>query len=222
MIVLKNVNRVFNQNSDKNFEALKEINLEIQEGEALLLKGMSGSGKSTLLSIIGAILKPSSGLVVVDGFNISSLSDYHLSKYRNETIGFITQSFHLFEELSVRDNLLPPLLINNYSLDEIESRTTTAMQLSNISHKAQQRVSNLSGGEKQRCMIARSIVNSPKIILCDEPTANLDRENSLKFVEILRKLKIMGKTILIATHDPLFEELEVMDRVINIKEGQIE
>jgi putative ABC transport system ATP-binding protein len=96
------------------------------------------------------------------------------------------------------------------------------MQLSNISHKAQQRVSNLSGGEKQRCMIARSIVNSPKIILCDEPTANLDRENSLKFVEILRKLKIMGKTILIATHDPLFEELEVMDRVINIKEGQIE
>jgi len=222
MIVLKNVNRVFKQNSNRSFEALKEINLEIQEGESLLLKGVSGSGKSTLLSIIGAILKPSSGLVAVDGLNISGLSDYYLSKYRNETIGFITQSFYLFEELSVRDNLLPPLIVNNYSLEKIEALSATAMQLSNISHKADQRVATLSGGEKQRCMIARSIVNSPKIILCDEPTANLDRENSLKFIEILKKLKMMGKTIVVATHDPLFEELEIMDRVVNIKEGRVE
>jgi len=222
MIVLKNVNRLFKQKSNKSFQALKEINLEIQEGETLLLKGVSGSGKSTLLSIIGAILKPSSGLVEVEGLNISGLSDYHLSKYRNSTIGFITQSFHLFEELSVRENLLPPLIINGYSLKKIDSLIEDAMELSNISHKENQKVSTLSGGEKQRCMIARSIVNSPKIILCDEPTANLDRENSLRFIEILKKLKMMGKTVVIATHDPLFEELEIMDRVVDIKEGRVE
>jgi len=222
MIVLKDVNRVFKQNSSISFEALKGINLELQEGQSLLLKGVSGSGKSTLLSIIGAILKPSSGSVVVDGLEISSLSDYHLSKYRNKTIGFITQSFHLFEELSVRDNLLPPLIVNNYSLKEIETFTEEAMHLSNISHKAHQRVSTLSGGEKQRCMIARSIVNSPQVVLCDEPTANLDRENSLQFIEILKKLKKMGKTVIVATHDPIFEELQVMDSVLNIEEGSIE
>ena len=222
MITLKNVNKNFKQNSNRSFEVLKGISLEIQEGECVLLKGVSGSGKSTLLSIVGAILKPSNGLVKVDGFDISFLSDYHLSKYRNKTIGYITQSFHLFEELSVRDNLLPPLIVNGYSFQEIDSRIEAALLLSNILHKADAKVATLSGGEKQRCMIARSIVNSPKVILCDEPTANLDRENSLKFIEILKKLKTMGKTLLVATHDSIFEELKIMDRVININEGQIE
>jgi len=209
----------------KNFaktEVLKDISLDIKEGECIVFKGVSGSGKSTLLSIIGALMKPSSGLVQVNGVNIASLSDYYLSNYRGKSIGFITQSFHLFEMLSVRENVVVPLLLSKISQDEIKRRVDEAMSIASIEHKSQNEIFTLSGGEKQRCIIARALVNNPKIILCDEPTANLDKENSLKFAQIIKSLKERGKTIVIATHDPLISELEWVDRVIKIDEGKIE
>lgn len=217
MIKLKNVYKSF-----KNTTVLQDISLEIKEGEFVVLSGVSGSGKSTLLSIIGAIMKPSSGLVEVDGENIVSLSDFHLSEYRTSVIGFVTQSFHLFEMLSVKENVIAPLILNKLTQKEMLDKRDEAMIKAEILHKSNQVVSTLSGGEKQRCMIARALVNNPKIILCDEPTANLDKANSLKFIEIMKQLQKTGKTIVIATHDPLVIELDLVDRVIKIDEGTIE
>lgn len=222
MIVVKNICKSFTQGSNGTFHALKNINISIESGECVVFKGVSGSGKSTLLSIIGAIMKPSSGSVEIDGYNIVSLSDFHISHYRNKTIGFVTQSFHLFDGLSVKDNLLAPLVINDYTSKEIQEHISQAMEIANISHKQKSKVVTLSGGEKQRCMIARALVNNPSIILCDEPTANLDEKNSLMFIKIIKKLKSLNKTIIIATHDPLFDRDDVVDIVININEGTLE
>ena len=201
---------------------LKDINLNIKEGECVVLNGVSGSGKSTLLSIIGAVMRPSSGLVEVDALNIASLSDFHLSNYRRESVGFVSQEFHLFDALSVRENIVIPLLLAKLTKHEFDSRVDEAMRMASIEHKSGQRISTLSGGEKQRCIIARALVNQPKIILCDEPTANLDKENSLKFISIVKSLKESGKSIIIATHDPLVSGLEWVDKVIEIDEGKIE
>ncbi len=217
MIKLKNVYKNFDK-----INVLQNINLEIKEGEVVVLSGVSGSGKSTLLSIIGAIMKPSSGLVEVNGENIVSLSDFHLSRYRTSDIGFVTQTFYLFEMLSVKENVITPLILNKLTQKEMLHKSDEAMKKAEILHKSNQVVSTLSGGEKQRCMIARALVNNPKIILYDEPTANLDKQNSLKFIEIVKQLKNGGKTIVIATHDPLVSELELVDKIIKIDEGKIE
>lgn len=222
MIVLKNICKSFKEKNDTSFHALKNINLSICDGEVVVIKGVSGSGKSTLLSIIGSIMRPTSGTVEIDGENIVSLSDFHLSHYRNKKIGIVTQSFHLFDELSVRDNLLAPLVISKLSSLEIDKRINKAMGIANISHKANSKIYTLSGGEKQRCIIARALTNEPSIILCDEPTANLDKTNSIIFIEIIKKLKELNKIVIIATHDKLFEEFDIVDKIINIDEGSIE
>lgn len=222
MIKIKSLYKSFAENTQGSFHALKDINIEIKEGEVLVINGISGSGKSTLLSIIGAIMKPTSGAVEVDGDNIVSFGDYHASLYRQNAVGFITQSFHLFDLFSVKENLFAALSITDLTLGEIEERIQKAMEVANISHKKDALVSTLSGGEKQRCIIARALINEPQIILCDEPTANLDRENSLEFVKIIQKLKEMKKTVLVATHDPIFDNLDFVDKVVHIKDGELE
>lgn len=221
MIKIKSLYKEFSS-VDTTFHALKNINLEIADGEVLVIKGISGSGKSTLLSIIGAIMKPTSGSVEVDGENIVSYTDYFASSYRQNKLGFITQSFHLFDAFTVEENLFSALALSDLTPKEIEKRVQEVSSVANISHKLNAVVTTLSGGEKQRCIIARALVNKPEIILCDEPTANLDRENSLMFVDIIKRLKEMGKTVIIATHDPLFESLEFVDKRVVMKDGEIE
>ena len=221
MIKIKLLNKHFGPNDDV-FYALKNINLEINDGEVVVINGISGSGKSTLLSIIGAIMKPTSGAVEVDGNNIVSFNDFHASAYRQNAVGFITQTFHLFDVFSVKENLFAALSLSDISTKEMQIRVQNATEVANISHKINSVVSTLSGGEKQRTIIARALINEPQIILCDEPTANLDRENSLGFVEIIKKLKEMNKIVIIATHDPLFNELEFVDRVVYMKDGELE
>ena len=221
MIVFKNLNLTFNPNATNEFKALKNINLHITKRELVILKGVSGSGKSTLLSLISALIKPTSGEIKVDGKFVAKLPDFHASGFRSEDIGFIFQSFNLFESLSVQENIALPLIPLKLSQKEIDDKVHHSMSLANIEHKKNQSVKDLSGGEKQRCAIARALVNDPKIILCDEPTANLDRTNSLLFIEVLKKLKSLKKTVVIATHDPLFESLDFIDNVINIENGKI-
>ena len=217
MIQLVNVNKSF-----KKVQVLQNISLEIKEAQCVVLSGVSGSGKSTLLSIVGSLQKASSGIVEVDEMNLSKLNDDRLSDFRSNTIGFVTQSFHLFDALSVRENILPALLLSGLSQKEINARLEEVMQIANIQHKEDAVVSTLSGGEKQRCVIARALVNKPKILLFDEPTANLDTNNSLSFIKIMNKLKEEGKTILIATHDPLISTLDFIDKVFHMKDGKIE
>ena len=218
-IEIKNLNKIYNLNKSNEFHALKDINLEIKKGEIVILKGVSGSGKSTLLSLLGALGQPTSGDIIVEGHSIAKLPDNHASKYRNTKIGFIFQSFNLIEQLTVKENVLAPLIVNGKKNKEQKVQDTLA--LANISHKANEIVANLSGGEKQRCAIARALVTSPHIILADEPTANLDKDNSLKFIEILKEFKTFGITVVVATHDSLFDDLAFVDRYVDIEDGEI-
>jgi putative ABC transport system ATP-binding protein len=221
MIKITKLNKIFNENTKKEFHALKDINMQIETSSCIILKGVSGSGKSTLLSIIGTLLKPTSGEIKIDDESIAKLPDLHASNFRAKKLGFIFQSYNLFNELNVKDNISIPLIPLGFSQKQIDIMSLTALKLANIEHKKDELVYNLSGGEKQRCAIARALVNNPDIILCDEPTANLDQDNSMKFIESLREFKKLNKTIIVATHDPIFENLDFVDEIINIKNGMI-
>ncbi len=219
MIELKNIYKTYNLNKNNQVDALKDINLSIKEGELIVLKGSSGSGKSTILSLIAALNKPTSGEVIVDTKKISKLPDNFASIYRRDNIGFIFQKYNLIPAISVKENVLLPLIPLNPKEEELEEKLEAVMDKFQISHKKDSLVKNLSGGEQQRVAIARANVNNPKIIIADEPTANLDETLSLHFIEILKELKSEGKTIIVATHDPLFFNLDFTDRVIEVSNG---
>jgi len=221
MIELININKIYNLNKNDQVHALKDINLSINEGELIILKGSSGSGKSTILSLIAALNKPTSGEVIVDGKKISKLPDNFASVYRRDNIGFIFQKYNLIADISVKENILLPLIPLNPQEEEVETKLNVAMNKFEISHKKEALVRNLSGGEQQRVAIARANVNNPKIIVADEPTANLDETLSLHFIEILKELKAEGKTIVVATHDPLFFNLDFVDKEIEVSNGTI-
>ncbi|MEN8304193.1 MAG: ABC transporter ATP-binding protein [Campylobacterota bacterium] len=221
MIELKNITKIYDLNKNDKVVALKDINLSINEGELIILKGSSGSGKSTILSLIAALNKPTSGEVTVDAKKISKLPDNFASIYRRDNIGFIFQKYNLITDISVKENILLPLIPLNPDSDELDEKLNLVMEKFKISHKKETLVKNLSGGEQQRVAIARANVNNPKIIIADEPTANLDEKLSLHFIEILRELKNSGKTIVVATHDPLFFNLDFVDREIQVSNGTI-
>ena len=221
MIELKNITKIYEVNKNNKVTALDNINLTIKEGELIVLKGASGSGKSTILSLIAALSKPTSGEVIVDNKQISKLPDNFASIYRRDNIGFIFQKYNLMPTLSVEENILLPLVPLNPDADELHEKLASVMSKFNILHKKDSLVRNLSGGEQQRVAIARSYINNPKIIIADEPTANLDERLSTHFVEILRELKSLGKTIVVATHDPIFFGLDFVDTEIEIHNGTL-
>jgi len=221
MIELKNVTKIYEINKNNKIIALENINLKIDEGELIVLKGSSGSGKSTILSLIAALSKPTSGEVIVDNKQISKLPDNFASMYRRDNIGFIFQKYNLIPTLSVKENIILPLVPLNPDAQDIQKKLDVVTHRFNISHKENAIVRNLSGGEQQRVAIARANINDPKIIIADEPTANLDETLSLHFIDILKELKALGKTIVIATHDPLFFDLDFVDREIQVHNGKI-
>jgi len=221
MVSLINVIKKYEVNENESVTALDKINLELKEGEVVVLRGSSGSGKSTILSLIAALSKPTSGEVLVGGDRVSKLPDNFASEYRRHSIGFVFQKYNLIPTLSVEENIILPLVPMNLSEDEIKAKLSRVLKMFNIEHKSKQLVKNLSGGEQQRVAIARANINNPKIILADEPTANLDEKLSLSFIEIIKELKNEGKTIIIATHDPLFFGLDIVDEEIEIYQGKI-
>jgi len=220
MIQIENLNRTF-EHAGNEVKVLQEINLNIAQGECVVLKGVSGSGKTTLLSLMAGLDKPSSGKVLIDSEPISKLPDAFASALRATKIGMIFQHFNLLEHLSVSENVSIPLIPSGLKMKEIHAKVEQALKLANISHKKEILASRLSGGEKQRTAIARALVANPDIILCDEPTANLDRDNSLLFIEILKELHLLGKTIVVATHDPLFDNLDFESTIIPMVDGKI-
>jgi len=221
MIEIKNIAKKFNEAQANEVIALNEINLSIQQGELTILKGASGSGKSTLLSLIAALSKPTFGEVIVDGQRISKLPDNFSALFRREHIGFIFQKFNLIPTLDVYENIITPLLPSELNREEIDQRACEVMEKFSISHKKKIKVLNLSGGEQQRVAICRALINSPKIILADEPTANLDAFLTESFLDFIQQMKDENKTIIVATHDPVFFNLDFSDREINMKNGQI-
>lgn len=220
MVLIENVNKYY-QNTETKEIILDNINLHIKKGECVILKGVSGSGKTTLLSLIAGLDKPCSGKILIDSEPISKLPDIHLSQFRAKKIGIIFQDFNLIDNISLEDNIIVPLIANRVALKEAKERAKEVMKIANILHKKDKYPSELSGGEKQRGAIARALVANPSLILCDEPTANLDKQNSLDFIQSLEDMHKMGKTIIVATHDSLFDNLNFKHKVINISKGKV-
>jgi len=221
MIELKNIIKKYEINKNNIVTALDNINVSIKDGELIVLRGASGSGKSTILSLIAALSKPTSGEVLIDSKRISKLPDNFASDFRRDNIGFVFQKYNLITTLSVKENIILPLVPMNLDASEIEQKLNRVMNMFKIEHKKDALVKNLSGGEQQRVAIARANINDPDIILADEPTANLDEKLSLHFIDIIKELKSQGKTIIIATHDPLFFGLDIVDTEIQIHNGII-
>ena len=221
MINIRGVSLVYNQGKQNEFCALKNINLDVNNGELVILKGVSGSGKSTLLSLIALLQKPTSGEILIDGTNIAKLPDAFCSEFRHKRLGLIFQNFNLIEGLSVYENLLAPFALTNFKANVREEMIKKALNLANISHKRDENVSNLSGGERQRCAVARALSMDADIILADEPTANLDRQNARAFLGLLESFKALKKSVIVATHDSIFDELKATDRVVSLQNGEI-
>ena len=221
MINIRGVSLVYNQGKQNEFCALKNINLDVNNGELVILKGVSGSGKSTLLSLIALLQKPTSGEILIDGTNIAKLPDAFCSEFRHKRLGLVFQNFNLIEGLSVYENLLAPFALTNFKANVREEMIKKALELANIAHKRDENVSNLSGGERQRCAVARALSMDADIILADEPTANLDRQNARAFLGLLESFKALKKSVIVATHDSIFDELGVTDRALSLQNGEI-
>ena len=200
MIKLQNVEKVYRTSSVETL-ALNNINLTINKGEFVSIMGPSGCGKSTLLNIMGLLDEPSQGTIEIDGRRVESYQDQKLARLRNEKLGFIFQSFHLINDLSVLDNVEIPLLYRNTSAKERRELAREALEKVGLSNRMKHFPKQLSGGQKQRVAIARAIVGRPEIILADEPTGNLDSVMGNEILAILQKLNAEGATIIMVTHD---------------------
>ena len=201
MITLKNIEKVYRTDTIETL-ALNNINLQVGKGEFLSIMGPSGCGKSTLLNIIGLLDEPTKGVISIDNQSITNFSDKILSKFRNQKLGFIFQSYHLINDLPVIDNVELPLLYRNISSSERQRLASEALAKVGLSNRMKHYPAQLSGGQRQRVAIARAIVGKPEIILADEPTGNLDSVMGNEVMEILENLNnTEGVTIVMVTHD---------------------
>jgi putative ABC transport system ATP-binding protein len=199
--------------------ALKPLDLEIQKGEYLAIFGVSGSGKSTLLNILGLLDSPSSGSYYLDGKDVSHLSDSRASSVRNLQVGIIFQSFNLFPQLSVLENVMVPMDYAKVGSREKRRRASELLDRLGMADRMNHKPSELSGGQCQRVAIARSLSNNPPLLLADEPTGNLDEETGNQVLEIFRELAAEGKTVIMVTHNPEYER--IVQRVIRLKDGAL-
>lgn len=220
MIRLQDVSKEYKLDGEI-FVALKDINLEIKDGEYISIVGPSGCGKSTLMHIIGLLDTPSKGKVMINDLDISKISDDKLSKLRNEFIGFIFQQFNLLNKLTVLENILLPTVYSRKKLDfDPQKRAFELMERFGIAEKAKSFPNKLSGGQQQRVSITRALINKPMVILADEPTGNLDSKTGIKILDLLEELNHKDKiTIVVVTHDG--QIAEKMDRHIHLLDGEI-
>jgi putative ABC transport system ATP-binding protein len=220
MIDIQHLNKAYRENK-RTIIVFSNFNLQIEKGKTVLISGPSGGGKSTLLALIAGLSKPDSGEIRVLGKALAKLPDPFTSQFRRRNIGFILQKFHLINGLSAYENVATPLLPEALSQNEIRQRCISALAHFSLAEKAHTRVEKLSGGEQQRVAIARALIHEPPLILADEPSAHLDRELSEKLLVQLQTLRNAGKTLLIASHDPLFAEQDWIDVHYRLHEGQL-
>jgi lipoprotein-releasing system ATP-binding protein len=221
MIEAINVHKVYTDDSDKELQVLKGVSLKIEPGSFIALVGPSGAGKSTLLHILGGLDSPSQGAVVFEGQEIYKLTDRELSRIRNSQIGFVFQFYHLLSEFNVLENVLMPVLIsgaNKAQIFEARQKALGLLDRAGLKERLRHFPNQLSGGEKQRAAIVRALMNGPKLLLCDEPTGNLDSGSSNEIIGLLRKInQENGMTILLVTHN---EELaSKAQKIYHLKDG---
>ncbi len=220
MIEIKNITKNYNT-GEIEFQALKGVTFTIKDGEFVAIMGPSGSGKSTLMNILGALDIPTSGKYLLDGQDVSSLSESELAKIRKEKIGFVFQSFNLLKRTTVIRNVALPLLYTGMPKAQRLIKAKEALASSGFEENHYYHLSNqLSGGQMQRVAIARALVNNPSLILADEPTGNLDTKTGEKVLETFKKLNNQGHTIILITHEP--DVARHANRIIVIRDGLIE
>jgi putative ABC transport system ATP-binding protein len=218
MLSMRELSRVYRTEAVET-TALDSIDLDIADGEFVAIMGPSGCGKSTLLNVVGMLDSPTSGSYVFDGQEVAGLPEGKLADVRKRNIGFIFQSFNLVDELSVRENVELALLYHDVPAAERRRRVDEVMDKVGIAHRARHRPSQLSGGQQQRVAVARALVGSPKLILADEPTGNLDTQHGEEVMKMLQQLNREGSTIVMVTHSPA--HADYAGRVVNMLDGKI-
>lgn len=221
MIELKKITKIFNQGKSNEFTALKNIDLTLLPEKLTVFKGPSGSGKTTLLSIIGCMSRPTSGRIWMNNRETTSLPERFAAEIRRHTFGFIFQNYNLIRGMTVLENTMIPAYPEGPNYQNLKQRALNLLKRLGIDSKTHQKVEYLSGGEQQRAAIARALINNPACIIADEPTAHLDTDLSMDLVNILADFKKEGKTILIASHDPLIFEASIVDRTISLRDGTV-
>ena len=221
MIELSGVSKTFNAGKPSRFKALQAIDLTLAPGCVAVFKGPSGSGKTTLLGIIGCMARPTAGRLRIDGCEVTRLPERFLARIRRESFGFVFQSFNLVHGVSVLANVMLPGYPADVPLTRVRQRALSLLEDLEIRAKAHEPVQSLSGGEQQRAAIARALINDPACVIADEPTAHLDTDLALQFLDIMATLKDRGKTLLMASHDPMVINSSVADRVIELRYGRI-
>ena len=220
LIALKGISKSYQaSHGAPPYQVLKDANLSIDKGEMVAIKGSSGAGKSPLLHIIGCLDKPTSGSYLLNGQDVSQLSLSKLAEIRNASFGFVMQHFALIEEDNALQNVATPLLFAKARRSQMDARAMEQLRNVGMEQMANKRIATLSGGEKQRVAIARAMVNTPEIILADEPTGALDRANTEKIVQLFQQLNEKGKTIIIVTHDDFVAQS--CRRIVTIADGVI-
>ncbi len=219
IIKLKDVWKTYEMGNNK-VHALRGLNLEVEKGEFLALMGPSGSGKSTAMNMVGVLDRPTTGHIYLDEKDIATMNESKLAQVRGKKIGFIFQKFNLINTLTAKENVILPLVFQNYSKEERERKADELLELVDLKERKDHRPSELSGGQQQRVAIARALAVDPEVILADEPTGNLDSKTGGTVMTFLQKLhKEQGKTIIMVTHD---EELaKFAERVEYLKDGKM-
>ena len=200
-ITLKNITRVYQVGEEEVF-ALNKVNLSIQAGDYISIMGPSGSGKSTLLNVIGLLDRPDTGDYLLEETNVTTLSEEEQAKVRQQTIGFVFQSFHLIPRLSAAENIELPMTLAGIPPHERKENVEKVLKDTGLANRAHHRPDQLSGGQRQRVAIARATIMQPKILLADEPTGNLDRHSGSDVIDVLESLNQQGITLIVVTHDP--------------------
>ncbi len=213
---LKNAGKEY-QTGDQTIVALQPTSLQFNEGELTLIIGPSGSGKTTLLSLLGCVIYPTSGDLWVDGQHINRMKERALARLRLQTIGFVFQSFNLLAPLSAEDNVAMPLRLQGHSGAELRKRAAAALDMVGMTDRRKNLPRQLSGGQQQRIAIARALVTDPKLVLCDEPTASLDKDSMAIVMQELRALADEGKSVAVVTHDPRLKPYA--HRIIQVENG---
>jgi putative ABC transport system ATP-binding protein len=206
--------------ADTILRVLNRVNLSVEPGEFMAIMGPSGSGKSTLLNMIGALDKPTSGKIYINGVDLSTLNDNQLADLRNEYIGFIFQFFNLIPRMGALDNVELPMAIKGVPRGERRERAVKLLEMVGLGGRMDHKPTQLSGGEQQRVAVARALVNDPSVLLCDEVTGNLDSKTGYEIMNLLRSLnEEQGKTFVVVTHDPAVAQLT--DRLVQLRDGAI-
>jgi putative ABC transport system ATP-binding protein len=218
IIELQKVTRTYRLESEV-IHALNDVTFKVKPGEHVSITGPSGSGKSTLVNIIGGLDTPTSGTVVVDGQNLSNMHDDKLSAYRNQTIGFVFQSFNLQPANTILENVMLPLVFSGVEPEERKKRATEYLNTVGLGNRLDHKPNQLSSGQQQLTAIARALITQPKILIADEPTGNLDSARGQEILEILHKINEQGTTLLVVTHDPNTAHLS--DRIVQMSDGRL-